>query len=180
MGPHRIRCALVLIDDDDRSVQLLARLARQDSYAVAMTVGSATAARHRNARMLVRLLRLDGYLVDSSIGNWTALENLSRRPHPNALIVDADAQLESASALIRHVRVLAPGLPAVLLTDRPDEMRDAVAGLVPEPLVLEKPIDYAELRMSILSAVHHRTTSEIVSIRGDGTFRAAQMGRNRR
>jgi DNA-binding NtrC family response regulator len=180
MGPHRIRCALVLIDDDDRSVQLLARLARRDSYAVAMTVGSAAAARHRNARMLTRLLRLDGHLVDASIGNWAAIESLTRRPRPDVLIIDVDAQCEAVAALIRHARALSPGLAVVLLTDRLEQARAAVSGLVPEPTVLEKPIDYASLEAWMSRLVHPRTTSEVVAIHSGDADCTPQVGRNRR
>jgi DNA-binding NtrC family response regulator len=180
MRPNRIRCALVLIDDDDRSVQLLARLARRDSYAVAMTVGAAAAARHRNARMLARLLRLDGYRVDSSIGNWTAIERLTQRPRPDVLLIDVDAQREAVGALIRHARAMSPGLPIVLLTDRGDETYAAMAGIEPEPAVLEKPIDYAALRASMQRVVHPRTTSEIVAVRGGDADLEPRVGRNRR
>src|SRR5690606_3512924 len=104
--------------DDDRSVQLLARLSRDDSYAVAMTVGAAAAARRRNARMLARLLRNDGWLVDVSVGDWAGVERLTRRPQPDLLLVDVDAQQASALALVRHARALAPSIAVMLVTDR--------------------------------------------------------------
>ncbi len=56
----------------------------------------------------------------------------------------------------------------------------ALAGISPEPLVLEKPVDYPALRSSLLSSLRPRSTSEIVSIRGDAGHTASQAGRNRR
>jgi DNA-binding response OmpR family regulator len=179
MGPNRIRCAIVLIADDDRSVQLLARLSRSDGYAVALTVCSAAAARHRNARMLARLLRADGYLVDSSLGGWEGIELLTQRPRPDVLIIDVDAQSQAVAPLIRHAHAVSPGLVVLVVTDRADEIHEAIAGIVPEPFVLEKPVDYAALRRSLLSS-RPRSTSEIVAIRGDTGHAASQAGRNRR
>jgi DNA-binding NtrC family response regulator len=167
-----------LIDDDDRSVQLLARLASH-GCAVALTVCSAAAAATQRA-MLARLLRADGYVVDSSLGEWEGIELLTRRPRPDVLIVDVDAQSQVIAPLIRHAHAVAPGLTVLLVTDRADELQAALAGISPEPLVLEKPVDYAALRSSLLSSLRPRSTSEIVSIRGDAGHTASQAGRNRR
>jgi DNA-binding response OmpR family regulator len=165
MPEARTRCALVLIDDDARSVQLLARLSHADSYSVAMTVGAAAGARRRTLRMLARLLRSDGCLVDSSIGDWAALERLARLPQPDVLVIDVDADHEVALNVVRHARAASPMLGVLLLTDRATELESATADIAPPPVILEKPIEYAELRARLWELSQSRTTSAIVPIR---------------
>jgi DNA-binding response OmpR family regulator len=179
MRTDRLRCAIVLIDDDDRSVQLLARLTREDSYAVALTVSAAAVARRRNARMLARLLRADGWHVDLTFGDWAGMELLTRRPHPEALIVDVDGRRDAASALVRHARALLPSMAIALLSDRPRQLTARIAGLSPAPVVLDKPIEYAALKAVLLSEVRPRTTSEIVPINPQAANQP-RVGQNRR
>lgn len=166
MPEARTRCALALIDDDERSVQLLARLSHDDSYAVAMTVGAAAGARRRTLRMLARLLRSDGYVIDTSIGDWAALERLTRVPRPHVMVIDVDAEPEAAMNLVRHARAVLPALGIVLVTDRADVLEAAAAGVVPRPVILEKPIEYADLRARVWEVAEYRTKSAIVAIGG--------------
>lgn len=179
MGKTRIRCALVLIDDDDRTVQLLARLSRADSYAVAMTVGRGAAARRRDVRMLARLLRHEGYSVDLSVGDWAALECFTRPPRPNVLLLDVDAQLAVTADLVRRIRALSPELPVIVLSDRAREVTEALAELDPAALVLQKPFDYGELRELLLDA-RPRSTSAIVTLSGARSEPRPYVGRHRR
>lgn len=161
MRTTRIRCALVLIDDDDRSVQLLARLSRDDSYSVAMTVGRASSAKRRNVRMLARLLRSSGQVVDVSVGEWASIERLGRPPRPDVLLVDVDERTDAAVSLIRHARSMIPDLTVVAITDRADELSSALGS---HPVtVFEKPLDYGALREALLSS-RPRSTSEIVPL----------------
>ena len=174
MRTNRTRCALVLIDDDDRSVQLLARLSRDDSYSVAMTVGSASAARRRNVRMLARLLRDSGQVVDVSVGDWAAVERLGRAPCPDVLIIDVDERTDSALNLVRHARRMQPELTVVAISDRPAELASALAGV--SLAVFEKPLDYHALRETILSS-RPRSTSEIVPLGAEAESQPARRQR---
>jgi DNA-binding response OmpR family regulator len=152
-------------------VQLLAQLSHDDSYAVAMTVGAAAGARRRTLRMLARLLRSDGYVVDTSIGDWAALERLTRVPRPHVMVIDVDAEQEAAMNLVRHARALLPALGIVLVTDRADELEESTLGVAPRPVILEKPIDYTELRARVWEVAEYRTTSAIVPIGHDAPAR---------
>jgi DNA-binding response OmpR family regulator len=79
-------------------------------------------------------------------------------------LLDVDADHETALNVVRHARTLSPSLRVVLLTDRAAELADAAQELEPSPLILEKPIDYAELCARLHGDPHARTTSAIVAL----------------
>jgi DNA-binding response OmpR family regulator len=175
MAECRTRCALVLIEDD-RNVQLIARLTRPDDYAVAMTTGSEAAARRRNARMLAHLLRDDGVGVELLVGGWAGAERLSRAPRPDALIADVGGQVAACAGLLQYARSCFPDLPLLLVTDRPAELAQTVAELGPGPLLFEKPVDYRDLLAALGGSLRQRRASQVVSIGGTGSERSGRGG----
>jgi DNA-binding response OmpR family regulator len=150
------RQGLVLIAHDcEPTVQLLASVQAQDSYAVALTLPETL--RRRAVHMLARLLREDGFPVVLAEDTREALRSLSRSPGPEALIVDVNLPKSSHRTVIAHARKLNPSIPVMVMSNcrlLAEEQAD-VEG--PEPMQFTKPIDYAKLRLELSRVLRSHT-----------------------
>jgi CheY-like chemotaxis protein len=100
----------------------------------------------RSARTLANMLREDGYDVDVAIDGATAIARLTRAPMPSVLVTDlrlpnADGHAVSAFARSRDARI-----PIIMVTGYPQL---ASQKLSPKPIVLTKPLDYADLSAAL-------------------------------
>ena len=99
---------------------------------------------HRTSRRLADLLREDGFEVEVAGDGRDALARLSRRPVPGALITELGVPLAAGATIVRHARAQNPGLLVIVLTRHPHLLlAGSFAG--PPPVVLTKPLDYAQL-----------------------------------
>ena len=100
----------------------------------------------RSARTLANMLREDGYQVDVAIDGASAIARLTRKPMPSVLVTDlrlpnADGYAVSAFARSRNAEI-----PIIMVTGYPHL---AAQNLEPKPIVLTKPLDYADLSAAL-------------------------------
>ena len=100
----------------------------------------------RSARTLANMLREDGYDVDVAVDGAAAIARLTRKPMPSVLVTDlrlpnADGHAVSAFARSRDARI-----PIIVVTGYPHL---ASQTLSPKPIVLTKPLDYADLSAAL-------------------------------
>lgn len=101
----------------------------------------------RTARRLAQMLREDGFDVDVACDGAAAVARLSREPPPDVLVTDLVLPHTDGTALARFARWRRPDLPVVFITGHPELLPD---GIDPTPMVLVKPIEYAELAAKLL------------------------------
>jgi CheY-like chemotaxis protein len=106
----------------------------------------------RTSRRLANMLRDDGFSVEIARDGAHAIARFMRAPYPDVLVSELSVGQADLSALARFVRAQRPGLPIVIVTSRPNAVREQELG-EPEPLVFTKPIDYFVLREALLTAV---------------------------
>jgi two-component system response regulator MprA len=105
----------------------------------------------RSARTLANMLREDGWIVDIAIDGVTAIARLSRAPLPSVLVTDLHLPSADGNVVSRYARAQKADMPIIIVTGYPERVGN---GLHPKPIVLTKPIDYAQL-----SATLERLTS---------------------
>ena len=96
----------------------------------------------RSARLLAKMLREDGYAVEIAFDGAAAIGRLARRPLPDVLITDLRMPHVDGVAVASYDRSLAPTIPVVFITGYPQLVSSAKAKLDPAPIVHTKPIDY--------------------------------------
>ncbi len=169
------RQGLVLIAHDcEPTVQLLASMQAQDSYAVALTLPETL--RRRAVHMLARLLREDGFLVGVAEDTREALRSLSRSPGPEALIVDANLPKSSHRTVISYARKLNPSIPVIVMSNCRLAAEEQVDVEGPDPMLFTKPIDYAKLRLE-LSRVLRSHTGQMLRVIEPASQDAVAAGR---
>jgi CheY-like chemotaxis protein len=104
----------------------------------------------RTNNRLAGLLRDDGFDVDVVRDGAAALARLARSPLPEALVTELNVRFVDGASVARYARTRRPGLRVVILTTRPNSLREDALGSGPPPLVLTKPLEYAQL-LSALS-----------------------------
>lgn len=97
----------------------------------------------RGARRICRMLQEDGYDVELAFDGASAIARLSRDPTPDVLVADVRMPHADGIAVARYALFRRPDLRLVFLTGYPDLVADAV--FEARPLVLTKPISYADL-----------------------------------
>ncbi len=107
----------------------------------------------RCANLLARLLRADGYDADVTTDGAAALARLSRDPVPEALVTDFHLPHADGLAVGRYARLRRGGIPIFVVTGHPQSFENAKAE-TDEPIVLlTKPFEYADLLTGLFSAL---------------------------
>src|SRR5262245_48821756 len=99
----------------------------------------------RSVRMLARMLREDGLDVELAIDGAIAIGRLSRLPTPDVLITEVQVPHVDGMAIARYARSLRPALAVIFVTGYPELVLQHADELDPAPTVLNKPLDYARL-----------------------------------
>jgi DNA-binding response OmpR family regulator len=99
---------------------------------------------YRTSNRLASLLRDDGFEVDVVRDGAAAIAYLSRSPLPDTIVTELKTRFADGVSVARYARAQRPGLRVVVLTGHPNLLRQGAMGS-PPPLVLTKPVDYAEL-----------------------------------
>ncbi len=98
----------------------------------------------RTTQRLAGLLRDDGFDVEVARDGATAIARLARAPYPDTLITELRIPLADGNAVARYARSQRPGLRVIVVTGYPHLLVPGGFGN-PPPLVLAKPLDYAQL-----------------------------------
>jgi DNA-binding response OmpR family regulator len=108
---------------------------------------------YRTSNRLAGLLRDDGFDVDVVRDGAAALARLARSPLPEALVTELNVRFVDGASVARYARAQRPGLRVVVVTGHPNSLQPGALGSGPPPLVLTKPLDYAQL----LAALNEQT-----------------------
>lgn len=100
----------------------------------------------RSARTLANMLREDGFQVDVAIDGASAIARLTRKPLPSVLVTELRLPNADGMAVSVFARSRDAEIPIIMVTGYPQ-----LAGqkLSPEPIVLTKPLDYADLSAAL-------------------------------
>ena len=100
----------------------------------------------RSARTLANMLREDGFQVDVAIDGASAIARLTRTPMPSVLVTELRLPNADGVAVSAFARSRDADIPIIMVTGYPH-----LAGqkLSPEPIVLTKPLDYADLSAAL-------------------------------
>jgi two-component system response regulator MprA len=103
----------------------------------------------RTARRLASMLEEDGFAVEVMRDGREALDRLEREPPPDAIIADLIMPRAGGIAVLGEARRRWKEIPFVFVTGHPDLLTSFRVPFLPEPLVLTKPVSYAELSSTL-------------------------------
>lgn len=124
--PSEKRCLLLLVDDETRS-----------------------------ARVLAKMLREDGYEVELAFDGAAAIARLARLPVPDVLLTDFRLAHADGVAVAEYARSRRSSIPILMLTGYPEIAARLVDDLVPPPVILPKPLAYADVMRELERATAH-------------------------
>jgi DNA-binding response OmpR family regulator len=148
------RGPVLIVKDGERTVDLVAELAAESSYAVA--VSGARGRLQRNLRLLARLLADDGFWVEVSVGVDHARQRLAASPAPMALVTDVSLPSPDAMETARIARRLLPLLPLFFVTSYPCLLESSQAFDPPSQL-FTKPLDYRAFLLALRRETRNRS-----------------------
>ena len=99
---------------------------------------------YRTSQRLASLLRDDGFEVQVLCDGASAISRLGRSPLPGALVTELAVPLSNGESIARYARSRDPAMQIVVLTRYPHLLK-AETFEAPLPVVLTKPLDYAQL-----------------------------------
>ena len=99
----------------------------------------------RTAQRLARMLRDEGYDVEVVGDGAAAIGRLSRDPTPHVLVTDLRMPHADGLAVSKYARAQRPGIPIFVVTSYPNRMGEMQRTFDPPPLLFTKPFDYDEL-----------------------------------
>lgn len=119
---------------------------------------------YRTSNRLAALLRDDGFEVDVVRDGAAAIASLTRSPPPGTLITELNLRFADGVAVARYARAQRADLRIVVLTGHPHLLQAGAMGN-PPPLVMTKPVDYAQL-LAALSGATPTPTPKATTIPG--------------
>jgi two-component system response regulator MprA len=99
----------------------------------------------RTARTLGKMLNEDGFDTEIAFDGAGAIARLGRGAVPDVLVVDYRLPHVDGLAVAVYARSLRADLPVIILTSYPEVVALARSRLDPPPVVLAKPLTYADL-----------------------------------
>lgn len=152
MGRSLTRRLLLVIDEAEPAVELIASLFSRAGCTIAFRRRASADSGWQGAQALARLLRRDGYEVALVVAGADANRRLSRAPPPDAVVIDVGAATERSLSVARHARCFSPTLPLLFVSSTPDALTPSCTGFRPRPLVFAKPLDYAAFSLALRRA----------------------------
>jgi len=98
----------------------------------------------RSGQMLAGLLRREGFTVDMCPGGLAGLQHLADGPPPDVLVTDLRMPQIDGITVARLARTRNPTMPIFIVTAYPDLAR-RLGDVEPMPQVFIKPLDYPAL-----------------------------------
>jgi len=98
----------------------------------------------RSGQMLAGLLRRDGFIVEVCAGGLAGLQRLADGPAPDVLVTDLRMPQIDGITVARLARTHSPMMPILIVTAYPDMAR-RLEGTEPKPQIFIKPLDYPTL-----------------------------------
>ena len=98
----------------------------------------------RSGQMLAGLLRRDGFTVEVCPGGVSGLQRLACEPAPDVLVTDLRMPQIDGITVARLARSHSPAMPIFIVTAYPDLAR-RLDGIEPPPQMFIKPLDYPVL-----------------------------------
>ena len=99
----------------------------------------------RSARTLGKMLVEDGFDTELAFDGAGAIARLGRGAIPDVLLVDYRLPHVDGLAVAAYARSLRPDLPIIMLTSYPEVVAQARSTLNQPPVMLTKPLVYADL-----------------------------------
>ena len=106
---------------------------------------------YRTSNRLAELLREDGFDVDVVRDGAAAIAQLARASLPDILITELQTRFADGVSVARYGLAQRPGLRVIVLTGHPNRLPQGAMGS-PPPLVLTKPLDYAQLLAALTAS----------------------------
>ena len=110
----------------------------------------------RSANLLARLLGVEGYDTEVTTDGAAALSRLTRGPVPEALITDFHLPHADGLAVGRYARSRRTSIPIFMITGDPEAVARATANEPledPVVVVITKPFDYGDFLLRLTAAV---------------------------
>jgi CheY-like chemotaxis protein len=98
----------------------------------------------RSGQMLAGLLRRDGFHVEVCAGGLSGLQRIASEPALDVLVTDLRMPQIDGITVARLARDHSPDMPILIVTAYPD-LAGRLAGARPAPQVFVKPLDYPAL-----------------------------------
>jgi CheY-like chemotaxis protein len=99
----------------------------------------------RTVRLLARLLGEDGFDVEVAADGAAAIARLSRSPAPDMLVTDLRMPHADGLSVARYARAQRPGMPIFIVTGYPELISRIDDVLSPVAMVFTKPLSYPDL-----------------------------------
>jgi CheY-like chemotaxis protein len=108
---------------------------------------------YRTSSRLAAMLRDDGFDVDVVRDGAAAIAQLARGPLPDTLVTELRVRVADGISVARYARAQRPDLRVVVLTGHPHLLKPDALGSGKAPLVLTKPLDYAQLLAALMEPI---------------------------
>jgi CheY-like chemotaxis protein len=99
----------------------------------------------RAANVLARLLRADGYETEVAFDGSAALARLTAGPTPHAIVTDFHLPKSSGLTVARYARFRRPSIAIIVVTGYPHDLARALDPQDSPVIVLPKPLEYGAL-----------------------------------
>jgi two-component system response regulator MprA len=103
----------------------------------------------RSVRVLAKMLREDGYEVEVAHHGAAAIARLARSPAPDILLTDYRMAHAGGIAVAEYARSRRAEMPILMLTGYPELATRLAGALRPRPVIIAKPIVYADMTSEI-------------------------------
>lgn len=117
----------------------------------------------RTAQLLARLLRQDGYDVEVAEDGARAIGRLSHTPWPDILVTDLQMPHADGLAVAHYARSHRPAMPVFIVTSYPDQMSVREEQLEPRARILTKPLAYDQLAREMSEAIERIRPGETMT-----------------
>jgi CheY-like chemotaxis protein len=109
----------------------------------------------RTTELLARMLREDGHDVEVAHDAASAMALLTRSSILDVLVTDLQMPRGDGFTIAHYAREQQPFLPIFFVTGYPDRVSRRLRSLDPQPHVFVKPLDYAALSNELLGLEPH-------------------------
>jgi two-component system response regulator MprA len=109
----------------------------------------------RTARLLARLLEQDGFTVEVETDGAAAIARLSRNPMPHVLVTDLRMPSADGLVVARSARARSPEIQVFFVTSYPEILARSSDPIARTLHVFSKPLAYPELTSAMRGSLAH-------------------------